>query len=217
MGFVKSLTELFSEIELEVERELDFNVKRSNIWELHQSLPDSLKRRVAHLLPTELFEGDECFEVDPTKAKHIEPDLQAEIERRLPTLDNILEERDVSVDGALELMSRAYKEVKLRSQDSGESHLRFKEAKKVNWIAGYVKKLRRHRIQWDSKLYRDNAAKDWHRKSMIENGELKVYAGTMSNISSSTQWRLWWTCPLQSSPTGATRWLVARRATRQTQ
>lgn len=168
----KSIEKILSDIERDVKQDLDYNTKRSSIWELHQSAPESLKQRLVKILPLELFLGDESFEEDATKMKTIEPDLQAEIEKRMPTLDNILEERDIDVDSAFELMSRAYQEVRLRSEESGsESHQRFRE-KKVNWIAEYVKKLRRHRVQWDSKLYRD-AAKNWHKKSMIENGNEK--------------------------------------------
>lgn len=161
---------LLREIETQVKRDLDFNKKRSSIVQLHQSVPESLKQRLVKLLPPQLFSGDETFEEDQTKTKAVEPDLQAEINQRMPTLDNILEERDVSVDGALELMSLAYKSVNLKSGDSEPPHSRY-NAKKVNWIADYVKKLRRHRIQWDSKLYRDDAPKNWHKKSMIDNGE----------------------------------------------
>lgn len=164
----KSLDIILGDIEAKVKHDLDFNEQRSSIAELHQSVPESLKQRLLQLLPADLFAGDDTFEEDRTKMKTIEPDLQAEIARRLPTLDDILEERDVSVDGVLDLMSRAYQGVKLRSEKSqvGGRH----NEKKVNWIADYVKKLRRHRVQWNSKLYRDNAA-NWHKKSMIENGK----------------------------------------------
>lgn len=167
----KSIDKILSSIEKDVIQDLDYDKKRSNISELHQSVPEPLKQRLLKLLPVELFSGDDTFEEDKTKMKTIEPDLQAEIQRRLPTLDNILEERDVSVDGVLDLMSRAYKEVKLRSDDGQVAGGRYQE-KKVNWIANYVKKLRRHRVQWNSKLYRDNA-NNWHKKSMIENGKMR--------------------------------------------
>lgn len=167
----KSLEIILSEIEKEVEKDLDFNKKRSNITELHQSVPESLKTRLLKILPAEIFLGDETFEEDKTKMKTIEPDLQKEIQKHLPTTDDILEERDVSVDEALDLMQKAYQEVKLSNADLDNGHpvRRRMNEKKLNWISDYVKKLKRHRVHWNSKLYRENP-KNWQKKSLIENG-----------------------------------------------
>lgn len=167
-----NLEEILSEIVDQVKKDLDFDDKRSKITELHQSVPESLKKRLVKVLPDYFFDGDESFEVDNTKMKIIPPDLNAEIDNRMPNLNDILEERDVSVDGVLNLMQQAYQEVHLKCLDDDEQERkqsrRWNE-KKVNWIADYVKKLKRHRVQWDSKLYRDNP-KNWQKKSMIENG-----------------------------------------------
>lgn len=140
-----------------------------NYSELHQSVPEALKKRLLKILPENFFDGDNVFEEDKTKMKVVLPDINAEIEKRMPTLDLILEERDFPVDGVLDLMQEAYQDVQLK-KDVDLTHNRW-EAKKVNWIAEYSKKkLRRHRVQWNSKLYRDNP-KNWQNKSMIENGE----------------------------------------------
>lgn len=165
----KSLDIILSEIETKVKKDLDFNEKRSAIKELHQSVPERLKTRLLKILPAETFIGDEEFEEDKTKMKTIEPDLQKEIQKRLPTTDNILEERDVSVDEALDLMQKAYQEVKL-SNSGFEDGPRRSNEKKLNWIADYVRKLKRHRVHWNSKLYRENP-KNWQKKSLIENGK----------------------------------------------
>lgn len=168
----KSLDIILADIEHQVKHDLDISERRTAATsELHQCVPEKLKQRLVKLLPQTLFDGDDVFEEDKTKMKTIEPDLQAEIKRHLPHLNDILDEKDVSVDCALELMSRGYKEMRLRSDNTTTtSRHRFKE-RQVNWIAAYAQKLKRHRVQWNSKLYRDNAAKNWANKSMIENSK----------------------------------------------
>lgn len=167
----KSLDLILSEIERQVKEDLDFDEKRNKISELHQSVPEDLKKRLSKILPTDIFAGDEAFEEDKTKMKVVEPDLQEEIKKHIPHLNDILEERDVSVDGALSLMQQAYTEIDLTIDDPQGQRERLRNAKTVNWIADYVRKLRRHRVQWDSKLYRDNP-QNWQKKSMIENGKM---------------------------------------------
>lgn len=169
----KSLDIILSEIEEQVKKDLDYDEKRNKIGELHQSVPEPLKRRLTKILPPEIFAGDEAFEEDKTKMKVVEPDLEAEIRNQLPRLNEILDEQDISanVDGALNLMQQAYKEIELTIDDQEGQRERLRQAKKVNWIADYVRKLRRHRVQWDSKIYRDNP-QNWQKKSMIENGKV---------------------------------------------
>lgn len=181
---LKSIEEILCEIEEQVKTELNFDLKRSRIQELHQSVPEKLKQRLAKLkvLAPETFADDYTFEVDTVNMKVVEPDMEAEIEKRMPTLDAVLEERDISVDSVLELMSRAYKDVHLKcdAEEDWDLHPRHRQ-KKVNWIAEYIGKLRRHRVQWPSKIYKnDNSSKNWHKKSMIENGVIITDCGGFS-------------------------------------
>lgn len=155
-------------IENRVKDEFDFNRKRDNIRELHQSVPERLKKRLLKILPAEIFQGDEVFEEDDVKMKSIERNILEEIKQRYPKVDDIIQERSIEVDSLFELMQEDYEDVKLKSVDNGKLIGGRNRDVKLNWIAEYTKKLSRHR-EWNSKIYRE--PKNWQKKTLIDNGE----------------------------------------------
>lgn len=140
--------------------------------ELHACVPDRLRERVEKILTRNIFEGDDVFEEDTTKMRIIAPNLDREILKNLPNLNDILEERDISADKALDLMQFKYRELKLAADERVAT--RKVNEKQLSWLAEYVRERRGHRVIWKSKMYRDADPKRWHQQSMIQNVDFMV-------------------------------------------
>lgn len=163
----KSIENIITQIEKDAKIAVGHNPKESRVKDLHQCVPEPLKRRLERILPEEFMDFLDPFEIDETQLKEEERNLGKEIAELMPTLDDVLEERDIPLNEMMLLLEADHKKLDLDIEQTPKTR---REQKQVNWIADYyLQQLKSHRVKWKSKLYQDNPKK-WFDKPLIENG-----------------------------------------------
>lgn len=129
--------------------------------DLSQCLPDDLYDRVAKIIPLPFVKHDSFEERKKIQFK----DLLMELD---PTLAMKLDE-GLSEDEIAEMIEKYEQNRPVEINIEPRIPERKLHQQNINWIADYVKKMKKERIVWQTKLFKDN--KEIHEKPLYEQTE----------------------------------------------